>query len=278
MSGLPVAAPTLLERAGRAGRAGSLLAVLAAGLIWVALLAPIIALLLHLSPSSIVSSLTASGAFAPTVISLEASGTTVGVLILAGTPLAWLLAHDRLPLPRLWEAGLLASLLLPPLVIGLLLIFMVGPLTPIGAALSVIHLSASNTFFALVVAEVYESAPYYVLGALTAFRSVDGRLEEQAAILGDRPGRAFLRVTLPLAAGGLAMALATAWARSIGAFGAVIIIAYHPFGLPLQIWTTLQETGLASALPFALVLLVVALPLPLLVYGWSARAQGRDRG
>jgi len=88
----------------------------------------------------------------------------------------------------------------------------------------------------------------------------------------------FRRVTLPLAAPGLAMAMAVAWARAIGAFGAVVIIAYHPFGIPLQIFTTLQETGLASALPFALVLLVVALPLPMAAYVWSARAERRRRG
>ena len=64
---------------------------------------------------------------------------------------------------------------------------------------------------------------------------MDPRLEQQAALLGDRPGRVFRRVTLPLAAPGLAMALAVAWARAMGAFGAVIIIAYHPYGLPLQI-------------------------------------------
>jgi molybdate/tungstate transport system permease protein len=107
---------------------------------------------------------------------------------------------------------------------------------------------------------------------------VDPRLEQQAQLLGDRPLRAFRRVTLPLATPGLAMGLSVAWARAMGAFGAVIIIAYHPFGIPLQIYTTLQETGLASALPFALVLLVVALPLPLAAYVWSARAGRRLRG
>ena len=101
-----------------------------------------------------------------------------------------------------------------------------------------------------------------MLGAQSAIAAVDPRMEQQAALLGDRPLRAVRRVTLPLAAPGLAMALAVAWARAMGAFGAVIIIAYHPYGLPLQIWTTLQETGLASALPFALVLPVAALPLP----------------
>jgi molybdate/tungstate transport system permease protein len=75
----------------------------------------------------------------------------------------------------------------------------------------------------------------------------------------------------------MAMAMAIAWARAMGAFGAVIIIAYHPTGLPLQIWTTLQETGLPSALPYALVLLVVALPLPIAAYLWSARARSRRR-
>jgi len=188
---------------------------------------------------------------------------------------AGLLARGKLPFPRIWEAGILCTLPLPPLVIRLLLIFLVGPYTPIGEWLGTLHLSAANTFLALVIAQVYESAPYYVLGALAAFSGVDPRMEQQAALLGDRPWRVVRRVTLPLAAPGLAMALSVAWARAMGAFGAVIIIAYHPYGLPLRIWVTLQETGLASALPFALVLIVVALPLPLAAYIWSARAQRR---
>jgi molybdate/tungstate transport system permease protein len=248
--------------------------LIAAALIWVALLGPVITLFIHLSPSAIASALRAPGALGPLVVSLESGAVTLAVLVALGTPLAWMMARGRLPLPRLWEAGVLAALLLPPLVVGLLLVFMVGPYTPIGQALATVHLSATNTFLALVVAEVYESAPYYVLGALAAFAGVDPRLEQQAGLLGDRPARVARRVTLPLAAPGLAMALAIAWARAIGAFGAVIIIAYHPYGLPLQIWTTLQETGLATALPFALVLLVVALPLPLAAYIWSARARG----
>jgi molybdate/tungstate transport system permease protein len=252
--------------------------VAGAAVIWIALLGPVIALLTHLSGSAIASALTAPGGLDPIVVSLAAGGVTLAVLLLLGTPLAWMLARGALPFPRVWEAGVLCSLLLPPLVIGLLLIFLIGPFTPIGQLLAALHLSATNTFLALVIAEVYESAPYYVLGAQSAFSDVDPRMEQQAALLGDRPRRVFRRVTLPLAAPGLAMALAVAWARAMGAFGAVVIVAYHPYGIPLQIWTTLQETGLASALPFALVLLVIALPLPLAAYIWSARARGRRRG
>jgi molybdate/tungstate transport system permease protein len=267
--------PALAPAVRSASAAASLAA---AAVIWVALLGPVIALFFHVTPGTVRSALQAPGALTPLVVSLQSGLITLAVLVSLGTPLAWLMARGRLPWPRLWEAGVLACLLLPPLVVGLLLIFMVGPLTPIGEALGHLNLSATNTFFALVIAEVYESAPYYVLGAQAAIAAVDPRMEQQAALLGDRPLRAVRRVTLPLAAPGLAMALAVAWARAMGAFGAVIIIAYHPYGLPLQIWTTLQETGLASALPFALVLLVVALPLPVAAYLWSARARGRRRG
>jgi len=256
----------------------TVVSVAAAAVIWVALLGPVITLFTRMSPGDIASAITGPGNLDPLVTSLESAGLTLAVLVVFCTPVAWMLARGRLPLPRVWEAGILCSLLLPPLVIGLLLVFMVGPYTWIGSLLGWMHASATNTFLALVIAEVYESAPYYLLGAQSAFASVDTRLEESAGLLGDRPSRVFRRVTLPLAAPGLAMSLAIAWARAIGAFGAVVIIAYHPFGIPMQIYTTLQETGLYTALPYALVLLVVALPLPLAAYIWSARAGRRRRG
>ncbi len=256
----------------------SYVSIAGAAVIWIVLLGPVITLITRMSPGDIASALTGPGDLEPLLTSVLSGCVTLGVLVLVCTPLAWMMARGRLPFPRVWEAGVLCALLLPPLVIGLLLVFMVGPYTWAGTVLGWLHQSATNTFLALVIAEVYESAPYYVLGAQAAFAGVDTRLEEQAGLLGDPPRRVFRRITLPLAAPGLAMSLAVAWARAIGAFGAVVIIAYHPFGIPMQIYTTLQETGLYSALPYALVLLVVALPLPLAAYIWSARAERRRRG
>jgi molybdate/tungstate transport system permease protein len=254
---------------------GTVVAVLGAAAVWILVLGPVITLVSHLSWNAIASALSQPGALQPLQVSVEASALAVAVIVLLGTPLAYMLARDRLPWGRAWEAGLLLPLLTPPLVVGLLLVFMIGPATPIGHVLAGIHLTAADTFFALVVAEIYEAVPYYVLGAEAAFAAVDPDLERAASLLGDRPPRTWRRVTLPLAAPGLASALAVTWARAMGAFGAVLIIAYHPFGLPLQIWTTLQETGLYSALPYALVLLLVALPLPLVAYVWSSRARRR---
>lgn len=270
MSVPALAGPAFLGRVRRPAAGASLGFAL---VVWVALLAPLGALLAHLSGSAISSALRAPGALGPLVVSAESAGLTLAVLLALGTPAGWLLARRRLPFVKVFEGAMLASLLLPPLVVGLLLVFLLGPLSPIGEGLARLHLSATNTFLALVVAQVYEAAPYYVLGAQAAFAGVDPALEQQAALLGDPPGRTWRRVSLPLAAPGLAAALAIAWARAMGAFGTVLIVAYHPYGLPMQIWTTLQTTGLASALPFALVLLVVALPVPLAAYAWSSHAR-----
>lgn len=257
----------------RLATASLLWATLGGAAIWAVLLAPLVTLVAHISPASLLGALATPGALGPLVISLESGGTAMAVLVVGGTALAWLMARRRLPLPWLWESGVLAMVLLPPLVIGLLLVFVVGPATPVGHALASVRLSASNTFLALVIAQVYEAGPYYVLGAQAAFARVDPQLEMVAGMLGDRPAKVFRRVTLPLCAPGLAFALTTAWARAMGAFGAVLIIAYHPYGLPMQIFTTLEESGLGAALPFALVLTVAALPLPLAAYAWSASAR-----
>lgn len=247
---------------------------IAGGLVaWVVLLGPLLALIWHLSPHALVAALRAPDAFGPAGTSLAASAVALVIVVAVGTPVALVIAERGGAAARVLEASLLVVLLMPPLVIGLLLVFMAGPLTPVGAMLAHVGLSATNTFTALVIAEVYEAAPYFVLAAAAAFAAADHDVVVQARLLGDTAWRAFWRVMVPEVAAELATALSIAWARAIGAFGAVIIVAYHPYGLPLQIWTTLNETGLAAALPYAIVLLVVALPFPLLAYARGRHAR-----
>ena len=98
---------------------------------------------------------------------------------------------------------------------------------------------------------------------------------------GDRPLQAFRRITLPLAAPGLATGLATAWARAMGAFGAVVIIAYYPVGLPNQIFIAFQEFGLPGALPVRTAARRRGAPPPaprLPLERAHTRAGGRNRG
>jgi molybdate/tungstate transport system permease protein len=179
-------------------RGSTALALLGALAIWLALLGPFAVLIQHLSFHSIRAALGPPGALDALWVSLGASASALGAMVLLGTPLAYLLARGRLPLARLVELGIILPLMMPPLVIGLLLIFLIGPQGTLGNLLADIHLTGTNTFFALIVAEFYEAAPFYVLGAHAAFASVDPRIEQDATLLGDRPLKAFRRITLPL--------------------------------------------------------------------------------
>ena len=112
---------------------------------------------------------------------------------------------------------------------------------------------------------------YYVLGAVAAFDSVPSILQKQAALLGLAPWKVFLRVTLPLARLGLAVALSIAWIRTISEFGAVVVTAYYPSGMPVQLWVNLQSFGLPAVMPLLVIFLSVALPLPWLVHVLAQR-------
>ena len=259
------------------GRLPAVAAVVVSAAVWVVLLGPLVVLLGQVSPHSLGRTLGRPGALDPLWTSLEASAIALGAMVALGTPLAYLLARGRSRLTRVVEAGVVVPLLMPPLVIGLLLIFLIGQAGPVGRVVSGVDPSVFgvNTFFALVVAEFYEAAPYYVISAAAAFTGVDTRLEDDARLLGDSSFAAFRKVTLPLSAPGIATGLAISWARAMGAFGAVLIVAYNPAGLPIEIDQTFIANGLGPALAFALLLIVASLPLPLLALLWSSRARGR---
>jgi molybdate/tungstate transport system permease protein len=194
---------------------------------------------------------------------LAAATLSLGLVVLLGTPLAYLLARRRFPGKILVEGLVVLPLVTPPLVMGLLLVFVYGPYAFLGEVLGRVGVGFTDVFPGLVLAETYVAFPYYVLAARAAFLGVSARLEEVSWLLGRTPGQTFRRITLPLARGGLLAGAAMAWARAIGEFGATVILAYHPYGLPLKIWVDLNDLGLPQALPLAAILLLVAAPLPL---------------
>ena len=203
----------------------------------------------------------------PLRVSLETTGVAMMVMVASGTPLGLWLARGGVG-SRWVEYALLLPLLMPPLVVGLILADILGPYGLLGPALGALRLSGTNSALAVVVAEIYEAMPYYVLAVVASVRQVPQALEEAAWMLGARPFETIWRVTVPLAWPGLLAGLAMAFARSVGAFGAVIVVAYYPHTLPVAIWIGLQEQGISQAFPLALLLLLVALPAPLILYFW----------
>lgn len=208
-----------------------------------------------------------SPVLAPALATTAISGLiALGIILLLGLPTAWYLAR-RAPRP-LARAGLgliLVPLFMPPLVLGLVLAYLLGPATGIGGVLESVGIAPTNSWFALIAAEVYEALPYFVVTAWAGLAQVRPIWEEAAMSLHRRPREVLWFVTLPLVAPTLVAALAMTWSRVIGAFGAVIVLAYHPTGLPVAIWIGLEELGLAQALPLALWLLALGLPVPLLL-------------
>jgi molybdate/tungstate transport system permease protein len=199
-------------------------------------------------------------------VSLSLTGLAILVDVAVGTPIAWYLARhagrDRI----VWEAAVLISVLMPPLALGILLSLAFGPQTTFGGCLLRIGILTSNSRVAFVTTQVYVSIGYYIVAARAALAAVPSELERIAALLGLRPWQVFRRVTFPLARLGLAAALSLAWVRALGEFGAVIITAYYPSGMPVQIWVNLEDAGMPAVMPLLVIFILIALPLPWLIH------------
>jgi molybdate/tungstate transport system permease protein len=204
-------------------------------------------------------------------VSLLLTGLAMVVIVAVGTPVAAYIARCRARERLLWQALLLIPILLPPLALGILMTLAFGPYGPAGAWLEHYGVMMTNTPTAFVATQVYVGMGYYVLGAVAALDAVPRMLQKQAALLGHTPIRVFLRVTLPLARLGLAVALSIAWVRAIGEFGAVVVTAYYPSGMPVQLWVNLQSFGLPAVLPLLVVFLAAALPLPWVIHVLAQR-------
>ncbi|HSY49940.1 MAG TPA: ABC transporter permease subunit [Thermoanaerobaculia bacterium] len=204
-------------------------------------------------------------------VSLLLTACAMVIIVAIGTPVAAYIAHCRTRERLLWQAVLLVPILLPPLALGILLTLAYGPYATVGSLLERFGVVMTNSATAFVSTQVYVGIGYYVLGAVAAFDAVPVMLQKQAALLGLTPANVFLRVTLPLSRLGLAVALSLAWVRAIGEFGAVMVTAYYPTGMPVQLWVNLTSFGLPAVMPLLVVFLAVALPLPWLVHVLAQR-------
>ncbi|OGQ25467.1 MAG: molybdenum ABC transporter permease subunit [Deltaproteobacteria bacterium RBG_16_71_12] len=207
---------------------------------------------------------------------LSALTTTASLVIVVafGTPLAWTLARSSGRAARLAETALELPVVMPPAVAGVALLLAFGRRGLLSEVLDPLGLSPSFTTAAVVMAEVFVSAPFFVQAAIAAFRRVDEALIVVARTFGASPLRVFFWVALPLAAPGLLAGAALSWARALGEFGATLMFAGNFEGrtqtLPLAIYTAL-EADLRVAQALALVLVAAAFLLLLVVRAVLAR-------
>jgi molybdate transport system permease protein len=247
---------------GRAGsRAGSALIALAAGVMLVFLVLPIVAVFAEAPLSDVPELLGRQEVQDALRVTIETNLIANALLLGLGTPLAWLLAtrsfRGRGAVLTLVEL----PLVLPPAVAGIGLLAAFGSGGLLGDQLADAGIELPFTSWAVVLAVTFVASPFYIRQAVAAFQAVDPALPDVARTLGASPRRTFARVILPLAAGGLIAGWVLAFARGIGEFGATIIFAGNVQGetqtLTLGVYEQL-ELSLDVALSIGVLLVVLS--------------------
>ncbi|MBW4053321.1 MAG: ATP-binding cassette domain-containing protein [Proteobacteria bacterium] len=197
-------------------------------------------------------------------VSLASASAATVLVALGGIPLGYLLA--RVPGRAMAVLGFLVQLplALPPLVSGVLLLFLVGYDTPLGRLTAG---ALTDSFTGIVLAEAFVAAPFVIIASRSAFSSIDPALEGVAQTLGRSPLEVFWRVSLPVAWPALLSGLLLAWLRAFGEFGATVMVAYHPYSLPVYTYVAFGAQGLPAMLP----VLLPALALAFVVMAVSSR-------
>lgn len=194
-------------------------------------------------------------------ISLVTSTLTLVIVVCLGTPLAYLLARGSFPGRRLLDTLVDLPLVLPPVVAGVALLMAFGRRGVLGDELGRAGVDLAFTTAAVVLAQVFVSAPFYIRAAKAGFQSVDVTLEQMAYTLGASRWRTFVRVTLPLALPAVAGGIVLCWARALSEFGATMMFAGNFRGttqtMPLAVMSAM-ESDLFAALSLAVILLAVS--------------------
>ena len=231
---------------------------LASTLLVAFLLLPIVALAVTLGPGDLAAGL-ANPLLLPALrLSALTTACSLTLVVGLGTLLAWHVARRPGRASRLLESIAQLPAVVPPAVAGVGLLLAFGRRGLVGHWFGGIAFSTP----AVVLAETFVSAPFFVQAAIAAFRRVDESALLVARTLGATPFAAFRRVGLPLAASGLLAGAAMSWARLLGEFGATLLFAGNLTGrtqtLPLAVYTAM-ESDLRAAQALSLVLVAIAL-------------------
>ena len=226
---------------------------------------PVVAIFVDTSPSELIASLGDGAARDALLLSLETTTIAVALIVLVGTPAAWLLATRSFRGKPVVVTLVELPLVLPPAVAGIGLLAALGPEGILGGAVgdSLVLQTAG-----VVVALTFVSAPFYLRQAQAAFAAVDPALFEASRTLGAGEARTFARIAVPTAMPGLAAGLALAWGRALGEFGATLMFAGSFRGVtqtvPLAIYDQFA-TDFPAALALSAVLVCVSAALLLSV-------------
>ena len=241
---------------------------LATALFLALLLLPVLALVLRVPAGTLVSRLTEPMVLQALRLSLQTSLASVAIIVGLGTPVAWLLATREFRGKQLIEALVDLPMVLPPTAAGVGLLLAFGRTGLAGRALSAAGITIPFTTAAVVIAETFIAAPFFVGAAAAGFREVERRYLDAAMTLRAAPVTVFFRVMLPLALPSVLAGATMSWARALGEFGATITFAGNLPGvtqtMPLAVYVALQ-TDLEAAIVLSVILVLLSFTVLVLV-------------
>ena len=217
-------------------------------------------------------------------LSLVTTAISLVITVALGLPLAWVLARRRFPGKGWIEAIVDLPIVLPPSVAGLALLLVFGRRGVLGAPLEAAGLSIAFTTIAVILAQTFVSAPFFIRSARTGIAGVDRDLEDAARVDGATEIQLFRAITVPLARSALAAGLVMTWARSLGEFGATIMFAGNVTGrtqtLPLVVYAEFQGGELSASIAAASILVLAAFGVLVAVrmFGWGRVLDARGVG
>jgi molybdate transport system permease protein len=195
-------------------------------------------------------------------LSLLTTAAAMSIVLMTGIPLAFFLARRPFPGSRVIDTLVDLPIVLPPAVAGIALLVAFGRNGMVGRWLATMGVTLGFTTAAVILAQVFVAAPFFVRAAKSGFQRVDIDLEDAAADLGASPLRTLRTVTFPMALPSLLAGAVLAWARALGEFGATIMFAGNFPGvtqtMPLAIYARFGAGDLTSALILSLVLLIAS--------------------
>jgi molybdate transport system permease protein len=249
--------------------------VLAAAVALAFLALPVVAIFAHTSPAKVLDQLSNPVVKDAFIVSLKTSFIAQLLIVLFGTPAAYLLASRRFRGRGLALVLVELPLVLPPAVAGIGLLAAFGRFGLLGSSLRALGISLPFTQTAVTLAVTFVASPLYMRTAIASFEATDPNLTDASRTLGAGPARTFFRVILPLARAGLAAGLALSFARGLGEFGATIMFAGSlqrvTQTLPLAIYAEFDRNFDATlAMSGVLVLLSVVLLVGLRIgFSWQ---------
>jgi molybdate transport system permease protein len=214
--------------------------------------------------------------WSPVLLSLRVGLSALAVIFVLGTLAARAMTRRHFPGKDVVDGLLVLPLVLPPVVTGFLLLVLLGRNGPVGRVMEdAFGVRLLFTLHAAVLAAVVVAFPLMYQSAKAAFQSVDTRLEDAARTLGAGEARVFLTVTLPLAWPGLVAGTVLAFARSLGEFGATVMVAGNIPGetttVPLAIFFLADAGDLRAAGMYALVISALSMAMVVALNVWTRR-------